>query len=365
MELRRFGEARDFLEAAGPFLVAREAEHYLILGVTSNLLEAPEDFSAPPYLATVSTGGRVVAARCRRRPSTWSCRRSTIPRRSPCLADDLADRDLPGALGPVEHVRAFVEARTARGGPPARLHISERIFRLTEVLSPTPLAPGRLRAAGSADRALVLDWIGAFHREALEPVTPSELAALTDRWLGGRGRTLYLWEDGEVVSLAGIGSPTPNGLRIGPVYTPPERRRHGYASALVAAMSQGGARRGPQVLLPVHGPGEPDLEPRLPVDRLRTGPRRRRVVVRAVTEPVPEPVMGESRLPMALAVLALMALAVVSPAGLALLPGWLLAAVEGILLVALMIGDPGRIDRDTRWLRLVSFALVAVILIST
>ena len=68
---------------------------------------------------------------------------------------------------------------------------------------------------------------------------------------------------------------------------------------------------------------------------------------------------------MALAVLALMALAVVSPAGLALLPGWLLAAVEGILLVALMIGDPGRIDRDTRWLRLVSFALVAVILIST
>ena len=67
----------------------------------------------------------------------------------------------------------------------------------------------------------MLDWIGAFHREALEPVTPSELAALTDRWLGGRGRTIYLWEDGEVVSLAGIGSPTPNGLRIGPVYTPP------------------------------------------------------------------------------------------------------------------------------------------------
>ena len=84
-----------------------------------------------------------------------------------------------------------------------------------------------------------------------------------------------------------------------------------------------------------------------------------------MTEPVPEPVVGESRLPMALAVLALMALAVVSPAGLALLPGWVLAAVEGVLLVALMIGDPGRIDRDTRWLRLVSFALVAVILIST
>ena len=79
----------------------------------------------------------------------------------------------------------------------------------------------------------------------------------------------------------------------------------------------------------------------------------------------PEAEVGERRLPMALAVLALMALAVVSPAGLALLPGWVLAAVEGALLLALMLGDPGRIDRQTRWLRLASFALVAVILIST
>ena len=238
MELRRFAEVGDFLEAAGPFLAAREAEHNLILGVTSNLREAPEEFSAPPYLATVSAGGRVVAVAMQTPPFNLVLSEIDDPAAIACLADDLVDRDLPGALGPVEHVRAFVEARTARGGPPARLHISERIFRLTEVRPPTPLAPGRLRAADAADRTLVLDWIGAFHREALEPVTPSELAALTDRWLGGRGRTIYLWEDGEVVSLAGIGSPTPNGLRIGPVYTPPERRRHGYASALVAAMSQ-------------------------------------------------------------------------------------------------------------------------------
>ncbi len=61
---------------------------------------------------------------------------------------------------------------------------------------------------------------------------------MTDRWLAGRGRTLYLWEDGDVVSLAGIGSPTPHGVRVGPVYTPPDRRGRGYASALVAGISQ-------------------------------------------------------------------------------------------------------------------------------
>jgi hypothetical protein len=47
-----------------------------------------------------------------------------------------------------------------------------------------------------------------------------------------------LWEDGEPVSLAAAGGPTPNGIRIGPVYTPPELRGRGYASALVAELTR-------------------------------------------------------------------------------------------------------------------------------
>ncbi len=68
---------------------------------------------------------------------------------------------------------------------------------------------------------------------------------------------------------------------------------------------------------------------------------------------------------MAVAVLVLMGFAIVSPANLALLPGWLLATVEGLLLVALIIGDPGRIDRTGQWQRRTSIALVAVLLAST
>jgi predicted GNAT family acetyltransferase len=49
---------------------------------------------------------------------------------------------------------------------------------------------------------------------------------------------LVVWEDGgEPVSIAGFGGPTPNGIRIGPVYTPPELRGHGYASALVGELT--------------------------------------------------------------------------------------------------------------------------------
>ena len=38
--------------------------------------------------------------------------------------------------------------------------------------------------------------------------------------------------------MAGCGGPTPHGLRVAPVYTPPEHRGRGYASACVAALSQ-------------------------------------------------------------------------------------------------------------------------------
>jgi predicted GNAT family acetyltransferase len=38
--------------------------------------------------------------------------------------------------------------------------------------------------------------------------------------------------------MAGYTGSTPNGIRVTAVYTPPERRNRGYASACVAALSQ-------------------------------------------------------------------------------------------------------------------------------
>ena len=77
------------------------------------------------------------------------------------------------------------------------------------------------------------------------------------------------------------------------------------------------------------------------------------------------PVLGESRWPMAIAVLVLMAAALIAPPRLTILPGWLLAATEGLLLLALIVEDPGRIDRTGPWQRRTSIALVVVILAST
>jgi predicted GNAT family acetyltransferase len=237
MELRRFADVDGFLATAGDFLAAREAEHNLIFGICSNLRTNPTMFGGPPYLAVVTDSGRVVAAALRTPPHRLILSEIDDAAAIRLLVEDVRSPDLGGVLGPREHARAFVEAWTTGGGAPPRLAISERIYRLTSVVPPRPVL-GTVRVATPADRDLVVAWTEGFMRDAFGAADPEEVVSTADRWLSGRERTLYLWVDGEPVSLAGVGGPTPNGIRIGPVYTPPAARRQGYASALVAAVSQ-------------------------------------------------------------------------------------------------------------------------------
>ena len=153
------------------------------------------------------------------------------------LAGDPSALPLTGVSGPAGVAEEFADRWSERTGVPIRRGIAERIFSLTVVRAPRP-APGRMRVAGASDRSLLIDWYVAFHEEALGPDSPlQEPAATIDRWLAGQ-RTSYLWEDGTTVSWCGVSGPTPNGIRIGPVYTPPGSRNRGYASSLVATASQ-------------------------------------------------------------------------------------------------------------------------------
>lgn len=238
MDLRTFADVDAFLASAGAFLEAREAEHNLILGLSSYVRDDPNTFGdRPPYFAAVLAGGRIVGAAMRTPPHNLVLSEIDDPAAIDLIVADRLHDDLPGVLGPVEHARAFAVRWAAATGGSWRPHLSERIFRLREVIPP-PAVPGRLRIATPDDRPLVAAWMRAFTNEALGEDGPDAGAALTDRWLEGRGRTLYLWEDVDTVSLCGVGGATPHGIRIGPVYTPPGARRRGYASSLVAEASQ-------------------------------------------------------------------------------------------------------------------------------
>jgi len=74
-------------------------------------------------------------------------------------------------------------------------------------------------------------------------------------------------------------------------------------------------------------------------------------------------VTGEARWPMAAAVMAVIVLTVLLPHEMRTGPAWALPLVEGLLLVALIAGDPGAIDRRSDLLRTLSIALVAVLVL--
>ena len=75
--------------------------------------------------------------------------------------------------------------------------------------------------------------------------------------------------------------------------------------------------------------------------------------------------VGEARWPMAGAVLAAIVLTILLPDAIRVGPRWLLPLIEGVLLVILILGDPGRISRRSRELRTVSIVLVSVLVLAT
>lgn len=245
---REHGSVDDFLAAAGSFLEEREAENNLLFGICSMIRTAPQLFvdEPPTFASVVDDAGCVVAASLRTPP--WNQVLSWVddPEVVVALVDRLRGRNLPGLLGPKRAAARFAAAWTDATGQRARIDMAERIFRLQRVIPPERPASGSWRIVEPRDRDLIARWLVAFHDEAT-PATPpiAEPSAVADRLVNRVGRIGYVWEDGgEVVCLVGAGGETPHGGRIGPVYTPPDRRRRGYASALTAAASQDQLDRG-------------------------------------------------------------------------------------------------------------------------
>jgi hypothetical protein len=77
----------------------------------------------------------------------------------------------------------------------------------------------------------------------------------------------------------------------------------------------------------------------------------------------PPPVQGEARWPMVAAVAAAMVLTVLRPAEVRVAAPWVLPLIEAVLLVALIIRDPGRIDRRSAVLRGLSICVVGILVL--
>ena len=144
---------------------------------------------------------------------------------------------LPAATGPDAICERFATRYADLVGFVANPHLASRLFELHAVDPPVGV-PGSFREATTGDRDVLVAWTGAFAREAMPDAPPEDHARPVDQRLA-KGGLLWLWDDGgEPVSMAYLNLPANGVVRVSGVYTPPERRGRGYASACVAAASQ-------------------------------------------------------------------------------------------------------------------------------
>lgn len=145
------------------------------------------------------------------------------------------DPGIPGVSGVPGAAEAVERSWAGLTGGHSRCRMRDAMHQLEQVIDP-PLPPaGELKMAREEDRALLVAWEVEFVREA---GVIAQAGAEADRTVTRRlaGDCQYLWHDGPPVSTVAISPEVAGIVRIGPVYTPPEQRGRGYASAAVAGV---------------------------------------------------------------------------------------------------------------------------------
>lgn len=158
------------------------------------------------------------------------------------LVDAFLDRadDVPGMMGPPDLAESFAGSWCARTGATWSVLRPQRMLAVTELKIPEGVE-GTVRLASQDDFAMLREWCIAFVIEAEDAddgVAARQGSQMARQAIDHAETFLWLNESGEPVSIACAKSPTVNGIRIGPVYTPPEHRGHGYASAVTAAATK-------------------------------------------------------------------------------------------------------------------------------
>jgi predicted GNAT family acetyltransferase len=236
MHVRRVSEPAEFLRLAGPLLTRDEARHNLLLGLAATLHEEPAVFTEHHLWIAEDDEGGVVGAALETPPHNLVLACPTTRTAAGALACSI-HRELPGIVGAEPEVYEFASVWSALRQVTAEISVRQGLYKLDRV-NEIESAPGALRWATQDDRQLIQNWFREFAVEALykDKADEAEIARTIERRVAQQ--TLALWEaDDEVVALAGLQGRTPHGIRIGPVYTPVRHRGRGYATSLVATLS--------------------------------------------------------------------------------------------------------------------------------
>lgn len=236
MKLHTFEDASLFYQKVKDYLLKDEISHNLQLGICNRLINNPEIYEIKPYLAAVEEHGSIIAVAMMTIPYTLLLSEIKDLKAIDIIAQDLQQEyeSLTNVNAPVVEAETFAEKWCLLTGKFYKLKVPLRIFKLEKVELFSQVK-GNFRLATENEKELIKSWHDAFCLEALGSIEGD-----SENWLERvlQKSKAYLWQDEIPVSIACSTRSTPNGIGISMVYTPPEHRKRGYASACVAALSQ-------------------------------------------------------------------------------------------------------------------------------
>jgi predicted GNAT family acetyltransferase len=230
-------------DAAARFLGTREVAHAMLLSVLDRVVRATDDLGKASTLWSIRDAHEIVGVVVFHRAVgrvLWS----EIDEAVCHVAADTVMHALrhdhapvTSTYGPEPIARVFAERWSRENACRVTVRMRYRHFEIDRVEHPARVA-GRMRVANERDIELLARFADAFVTETGLP-EEDRIFAQPDRI---RARVaageFFVWAvDDDIASIASVGG-TARVRRIGSVYTPPAARSRGYASALVATLTQ-------------------------------------------------------------------------------------------------------------------------------
>ncbi len=231
------------LKIAREFLRTKPVEHNLILTLILNRIDDTETGRYWVISKNNIVEGVVVQ-------TPISSRVVVTPMTSVAISEVVnkisnANIPLPGVAGEAATTACFAGEWAERNKTPVIPFLALRLYEVDNVQEP-PTVKGHLRKAESDDRDLLIDWISCFsmdigeHNKTIDETELKErhnnTSRLVDRHLSNG--LLWLWEDSQPLSLIARTDAVEDVVQVKYVYTPPEHRNNGYATACVTKISK-------------------------------------------------------------------------------------------------------------------------------
>ena len=235
-----YKDPADFLDVCCPALEAHEALYNLLLGIAIRLVGNPLFYGSQPLLASVIDGDKPSLAALMTPP--YKLQLAAFKTQSMGSIKLLASEihkyawHVPGVMGVEKAAKAFATYWNEIAGTSSHEGMRQRIYKLQKV-NPIQYPEGSFRQATIDDLDRAIKWGHSFHADCFGDSGHPEIDDHQIKTMIEVGN-LFFWNDPEPVSMAALTRPTLHGISVSFVYTPPEFREKGYASAVVAKLSQ-------------------------------------------------------------------------------------------------------------------------------